>query len=292
MERLNDRTFLVGQSNGADLFASIPHDNTAYHATSRLPEGKSFGPSFADGLPGQDEDFTYLAHSTPIPASRSGQPECPGADVDTETLQCLLTAIDRLRRERNDLKRQLEFSQMEHKFAVEAWEARATASPLEDLRQNKVIVNPQPTVQGSIDAQASTQEKVVDLYQRRVKRLNLALTASSIVIERFQFSLDCATDNLDRVLQGKEDQNSEAQTRISMLEAQLTHTTKNLSEVEKQRIELLSRVEVIEGTTSRSQQETLDDKETLRRSKEELAQAQSQLVGLTNLLCGDGAGFS
>jgi chromosome segregation ATPase len=231
---------------------------------------------------GHDEDLTYLVHSTPIAGSQSSQRAFSREDINVDALERLLSAIDRIRAERDDLKRQLEFSQMEYKFAVEARETKGVATSSAESSQKPATVEKQLKAQDVV-IHAQTGNKLV-FHQNQVKRWGLALAASSIVIGRLTSKLDCVSGHLANAVQANKDLLSQAEGKIHMLEAELVRTNTTLSEVEQQRVELLSRVGIMEGMLGQSGHEALAEREVLQHSREELAQMQSQFADLTKVL--------
>ncbi|KAI0294920.1 hypothetical protein BC826DRAFT_1104398 [Russula brevipes] len=82
-------------------------------------------------LNSQQQTIRSLKNSESNVSTSSAPSEngCVGANTDVETMEKLLAAVDRLRSERDDLRRQLEFLKMESKFAIEALERKINSAP-------------------------------------------------------------------------------------------------------------------------------------------------------------------
>lgn len=249
----------------------MSQDNDTYRDTTETPRPNNFpGNTFEDGIMSLDGDSTYRVHSTPL--SRSTRTTAPGPqpEFDTDTVQRLLAAIDRIRGERDNLKQHLEFSEMEHKFAVEAFESELAATSSKDAASSQLEAEAQILRQ-----QATASATVV---VARVKRLNLALTASSIVIEHLQSRLERVPNYLDEVIQAKDDQLFEVVQRSSELEVQLAQTAANFESLSKERGELLSHLEAMEHRLRQSSEATSAETESHQKSRQELEQIRFQLT--------------
>ena len=127
--------------------------------------------------------------------------------TNAETVERLLTAVDRLRSERDDLRRQLEFLQVESKFTIEALENKINsgasnvqaAATTEDPRVHQL----QDEVQELLErlAKASSRSHK-DLSSSAVEssRLSLIASASLVMVEHLQTRIDHDSKAMDQTL--------------------------------------------------------------------------------------------
>lgn len=171
--------------------------------------------------------FTSLAKSRAdailgsIPAASSqAQPD----DATIATIERLLAAVDRLRIERDDLRRDVQFLESESRFAIESLEAKLSASI------------PAVASQGVTEV---TQSKTI------IERSALVATASAVVIRHLDFRYSqlqgelLVAENkcvdLQSLLQVKNQVIEQQVDKIYSLEAQLEQTTSNLQDLYKQK---------------------------------------------------------
>ena len=200
-----------------------------------------------------------------------------GPVTNVQTVEKLLTAVDRLRSERDDLRRQLEFLQVESKFTIEALEnkitfgdpsAEATATT-EDSR----VLQLQGEVQELLErlAKASSRSHK-DLSSSAIEssRLSLIASASLVMVEHLQTRVDhdsAAMDEtlieishlrsqLQNTLASSEDShhtNQSLQQSLLDLQHRLESITSSLHDTQRQRDELLLQVDHLQSQTVASE---------------------------------------
>ena len=218
------------------------------------------------------------------------QDDCEDATTDVETIQKLLSAVDRLRYERDELRRQLEFLQVESKFTIEGLENRInseatlikTTATTEDPRVSLL----QGEVQELLERLARTSSiACVDVPSSSVdsSRLGRIAPASLVMVGHLQTRVDCDIELKDQ-----------ARTEIAHLRSQLqdaaashdeslrtTHGVQQsvldmqhqLHDTQQQRDDLLLRVEHLQSQVA-----------TNARIREQCRELQSDLEATTTRL--------
>ncbi|KAI9444747.1 hypothetical protein H4582DRAFT_842831 [Lactarius indigo] len=208
--------------------------------------------------------------STPTSSATPSRPH-DGSVTDVETVEKLLAAVDRLRGERDDLRRQLEFLQIESKFTIEALEnkinsgassVKATATT-EDSR----VLQLQSEVQELLErlAKASSRSHV-DLSSSTIEssRLGLIASASLVMVEHLQTRVDHDDGAMDQALieishlrsqlqdtmaSSEESHHTSHTLQQALLDLQLRleSTTGGLHDTQRQRDDLLLQVERLQS---------------------------------------------
>ncbi|KAJ6621079.1 hypothetical protein B0H10DRAFT_2018578 [Mycena sp. CBHHK59/15] len=150
------------------------------------------------------------------------------ASVEAD-IERLLGAIERLRGERDDLRRDVHFLQSEAKFTEEASvganENAQSAMPDPQLRADMDVLQ-QRLAEVTVHEQAMLREN-----NEEIRRLGLAAMASAVVIEHLRSQAGAATEQLFN-----------AAHRLKSLDAALELADQNLVEMTKQRDEVLSQL--------------------------------------------------
>lgn len=173
----------------------------------------------------------------------------------------LLGAIDRLRGERDSLRRDLDFLENESRFAIRALEAKiASAVPVEDSMK---------------DGDQALEQK------QHIKHLSLATTASAVVVGHLQTQVDTMSADVTDIHTRLADAVKACEGKDAALDEmriELDRTICDLELVRKQRTELL---DLLETNTHISTQESERLESLYRETKDALEQAESQLSYLT-----------
>ncbi|KAH9065689.1 hypothetical protein EDB87DRAFT_1592501 [Lactarius vividus] len=220
----------------------------------------------------QQEEIRSLRATQSAPASSATLSHThDGPVTDVETVEKLLAAVDRLRGERDDLRRQLEFLQVESKFTIEALESKLNSgapsvkavATVEDSR----VLQLQSEVQELLGrlAKASSRSHV-DLSSSTVEssRLGLIASASLVMVEHLQTRVDLdgkATEQAlleishlrsqlqDTMASSEESYHTSHALQQSLLDLQLQleSTTGGLCDTQRQRDDLLLQVERLQS---------------------------------------------
>ncbi|KIK70614.1 hypothetical protein GYMLUDRAFT_209919, partial [Collybiopsis luxurians FD-317 M1] len=147
-----------------------------------------------------------------------------GPDKETvENMQRLLNAVDRLRAERDDLRRDMEFLDMESKFTIAALEAKVAS-----LSQTDV----------SRDSRADEQQK-------EIRRLQGLVMGCGIVIRHIDsgsLNLESWYNSACSSLEEKTQKLALTENRLHETESRLTSTIQLLEETTTHRNDVLSRL--------------------------------------------------
>ncbi|KZT08687.1 uncharacterized protein LAESUDRAFT_648603 [Laetiporus sulphureus 93-53] len=227
----------------------------------------------------QDANFR-IRYCPPRLLTASLPSSSPRTDAVTEaSVQRLLSAIDRLRGERDQLRRDLEFLSAENKFAVEDLQAKlaeAMAAPSPPLTKAGCAME----VDGDELAISMTK-----LIQTERTALVFALVAQHAQTER-----EAGLSQIEHLLQQldnarwecEETRNNLAEKearddRVSVLEMSLETTMQSLRTAETQ-------VSALRASTERLQSESSREHEAYEETRSSLAEAQACLVKLTQAL--------
>ncbi|KDQ15628.1 hypothetical protein BOTBODRAFT_283613 [Botryobasidium botryosum FD-172 SS1] len=141
------------------------------------------------------------------PANEPPSFQTPPEDeaMDPEQVAELLIAVERLRAERNDLRRTLSFSQVESKSLVEMLdqqvksahaEAREREQALESLQAELEVAYKRLSILEPTQQELAAVNKDLDLACRQVSRLELLSTGAFTAAQHIQLKLDAAEDAL------------------------------------------------------------------------------------------------
>ena len=141
-------------------------------------------------------------------------------DVAVAHVERLLSAIDRLRGERDALRRQVHFLETEAKFAVEA---------------------------SNMNSRTSTGSETKTVPQGLLRRMDLAVTTSAVVIGYLQRQADAAADQFTDDLTIMRHQLNEKEERLTEFEVKLEVTVQCLSDATSQCSDLQSQIYLLES---------------------------------------------
>ena len=264
--------------------------NAFAEPTFRIPVtvGQSISrETFEDNLMEADADLTYLIRSTPLRPdnSRSNRRTSLGQQpVDYEVVERLLATIDRLRGERDDVKGHLEFSQVEHKFAVQAYEHRILALSSEtDSDKSLEVSNLEEEIRRLREEANMALAKVED-SQLEARRSQLAASAFSLVIERVRENGEHLTSQYGVSLRTNEELLSDANQRVNVAESQLSEAIHRYDQAEHNCQLLSARVEELEGVIQRFGQEASENTDGYRRLGEDLEAAKAAVDHLRKVI--------
>ena len=264
--------------------------NAFAEPTFRIPvtTGQSISrETFEDNLMEADADLTYLIRSTPLRPdnSRSNRRTSLGQQpVDYEVVERLLATIDRLRGERDDVKGHLEFSQVEHKFAVQAYEHRILALSSEtDSDKSLEVSNLEDEIRRLREEANMALAKVED-SQLETRRSQLAASAFSLVIERVRENSEHLTTQYGVSLRTNEELLSDANQRVNVAESQLSEAIHRYDQAEHNCQLLSARVEELEGVIQRLGQEASENTDVYRRLGEDLEAAKAAVDHLRKVI--------
>ena len=191
--------------------------------------------------------------------------------TDVETVEKLLAAVDRLRGERDDLRRQLEFLQVESKFTVEALENKinsgASSVKAATTTEDPRVLQLQSEVQELLErlAKASSRSHMgLSSSAMEASRLGLMASASLVMVEHLQTRVDHDSEAKDQALIEISHLRSQLQDTMASseeshhtshtlqqslldLQLQLESSTDSLHDTQRQRDDLLLQIEHLQS---------------------------------------------
>ena len=235
----------------------------------------------------EDADLTYLIRSTPLRPdnARSNRRTSVGQQsVDYEVVERLLAAIDRLRGERDDVKGHLEFSQVEHKFAVQDFERRILDLSSATLSDRSLEVSNLEEEIRRLRSEANIALAKVEDSQLVVRRSQLAASAFSVVVDRVQANSEYLTTQYGASLRTNEELLSDATQRATVAESRLSEAVQQCGQAESSRQLLSSRVEELEGVIQRLGQEVSEREEARCQLNDDLETAKTTVDHLRKVI--------
>ena len=191
--------------------------------------------------------------------------------TNVQTVEKLLTAVDRLRSERDDLRRQLEFLQVESKFTIEALENKInfgdSSAQAATTTEGPRVLQLQGEVQELLErlAKASSRSHK-DLSSSAIEssRLSLIASASLVMVEHLQTRADHDSSAMDETLteishlrsqlqdtlassEGSHHTNHSLQQSLLDLQHRLESITSSLHDTQRQRDDLLLQVDHLQS---------------------------------------------
>ena len=233
---------------------------------------------FEDNLLEEDADLTYLIRSTPLRPdnTRSNRRTSIGQQpVDYEVVERLLATIDRLRSERDDVKGHLEFSQVEHRFAVQDFQHRILALSSTTQSDRSLEVSNLEEEIRLLREEANIALAKVEDSQLEVKRSQLAASAFSVVVDRVRENSEYLTAQYGSSLRTNEELLSDAKRRASVAESQLSEAVQRYDQAEYDRQLLSSRMEELEGVIQRLGHEASENRDAYRQLSDDLEAAKA-----------------
>lgn len=235
----------------------------------------------------EDADLTYLIRSTPLRPdnARSNRRASIGQQpVDYEVVERLLATIDRLRGERDDVKGHLEFSQVEHKFAVQAFERRILALSSDTASDKSLEVSDLEEEIRQLRAGTNIALAKVEDSQLEARRSRLAASAFSIVVDRVRVNGEHLAAQYDASLRSNEELLSEANQRASAAESQLSEAVQRYDQAQHSRQLLSSRVEELEGVIQKLSQDACENENSYRQLNDDLQAAKATMDHLRKVI--------
>jgi chromosome segregation ATPase len=133
-------------------------------------------------------DSVFLVPTSSAPSANG----CVDAAADVETIEKLLAAVDRLRSERDELRRQLEFLQVESKFTIEALESKinsgATLTTVATTDEDPRVSQLEGEVQELLERLARRETLPSSAIDS--SRLGLITSASLVMVGHLQTQID------------------------------------------------------------------------------------------------------
>lgn len=253
-----------------------------------VPVGQSISrQTFEDNLMEEDADLTYLIRSTPLRPDNvcSNRRTSIGQhSVDYEVVERLLATIDRLRSERDDVKGHLEFSQVEHRFAVQAFQHKILAlSSTTGSDKSLEVSNLEAEIRRLREETNIALAKVED-SQLESRRSQLAASAFSVVVGHVRANSENLVAHYGASLRSNGELLSDANQRASVAESQLLEAVQRYDQVEHDRQLLLSRVEELEGAIHTLSQEASESKDVHRQLNDDLEAAKVSVDRLRKVI--------
>ena len=248
--------------------------------------------TFDEGLLSADDGPTFPLHSTPLhhPAElvRSRTPSVP--PPDDAAVEKLLSAIDRLRGERDGLRRDLEYLQAESKFTIQAMEEKLAAT-LAGVHSAGTIEQ----LHVEINALREQLSKASHGQAQPVRRplLELKTTASLIMVghlqsrledqdrdayeelERSRAEMDLLHLQLDDATSANEDQQRiivELDETLNQTHLRLEACLQDLHNTEYRRDELIARVSLLQSQINELKAGHAQTETDLQQAEEQLSE--------------------
>ena len=178
------------------------------------------------------DQLAFLVSTSSVPSADG----CVDGAADVETIEKLLAAVDRLRSERDELRRQLEFLQVESKFTIEALECKinsgVTPSKVATADEDPRVSQLQGEVQELLERLArvnSRSQMVSPPSAIDSSRLGLIASATLVMVGHLQTQIDHDIELSD-------------QTRVEMLDV-----NQQLDDTRQQRDDLLLQVDHLQS---------------------------------------------
>ncbi|OBZ79957.1 hypothetical protein A0H81_01552 [Grifola frondosa] len=211
-----------------------------------------------------------VPQSSFVPRSPAAADEATAAVVER-----LLGAIERLRAERNDLRRRLEFVDAENKFKIEALETKLAAS------SSAMVVDDSEV--DMLKAHLAQQEG----SQRRVASYARAVTALSIVVQHVEARRDEVVIHVESLLRDLTDSHNRVECvgqtlqdrehQATEMQHQLSAATQSLESMEIQLSGLKSTTQLLENELSK-------ERAAHQETGSSLAHVEAQLMHATRSL--------
>ncbi|KIJ22018.1 hypothetical protein PAXINDRAFT_124443 [Paxillus involutus ATCC 200175] len=186
--------------------------------------------------------------------TRDGAPAYADESALADRIETLLQAIDRLRNERDELKRALEFSEVEYRITSEGSQARIA------VLTKQLSERPDETM----TVESGPRSRSMDLV--RMKHLASCATTFSIVISNLQSHLELSGGRLSTVCADLASSDSRLHETLALVDRQ----KQSLGASEREHEFLLQKLEALAEELSRSEQQR-------SRSSRELGDLQAQI---------------
>ncbi|KAF9567768.1 hypothetical protein CPC08DRAFT_680446 [Agrocybe pediades] len=234
-----------------------------------------------DPLMGDDGcliDMETLEPSSTAP-TRSTSTKQPEVDMDTVSqMERLLNAVDRLRHERDTLRRDLQFVETESKFAIEALEAKlaASASP----SSNEQTMHTIEQLRAEMDEMHAQFVSVTESMSESLRMKNLKIRELRVQVEALTIVVGhAASVSDDPDLSWTEDGLSESQSGLKELEERYEEMSGALEAMTNERNELYERLRHRDDEWQEAVESLKMDEQD---AQERLEQAMCELAELNN----------
>ncbi|KAF9015686.1 hypothetical protein BDQ17DRAFT_1295683 [Cyathus striatus] len=215
-------------------------------------------------------------------------PELPNAVITY--IERLLAAIERIRDDRNNLRRNLEFLETESKFSIDALESQLTS------KTNELEIQKARRDEGAVN------ERIADSNAINVKHLEKVAMVSAITVGCLSEYIESSDLRLADALTSNQHMRGQvvqavgvAEEKINKLEQQLRVATASLEDLSQERDTLKSQWESLRYEREQMKLEDLDKDDTLQQLGQQFHEVTKQLsdveserdslsVQVTNLL--------
>ncbi|KAJ7786606.1 hypothetical protein B0H16DRAFT_1491052 [Mycena metata] len=168
-----------------------------------------------------------------------------------QDVERLLGAIDRIRGERDDARRTLEFQQIESKFAEEALHARIAALTANNANAPATVEAEVQLLQQQLTAVASHEQSVLHQKNQEIRRMGRTAMASAVVIEHLRSQAGLASEELFSASTTSENAMEDVCQKLKDVELQLGAAAQSLEAMTRQRDELLTQLVLKESEWKR-----------------------------------------
>ncbi|KAG2156547.1 uncharacterized protein EDB93DRAFT_1127280 [Suillus bovinus] len=199
-----------------------------------------------------DGSFLYPNCSTPLPPTRTNGSDHPGEAALANYIETLLSAVDRIRSERDDLRRTLEFSQTEARITLQTLEKRIHT--------------------------LTKEANEASVHNQQSKRLVLCITALGVVVNHLRSRLHAAEQN--QVLEHSK-LVTERDATLRDLQSKFEASCQQLAVSEESRNHLLLLVTTLEAKVQSLTAEVQAAESSHEDTRDALQQAEEQLADFT-----------
>ncbi|KAH7930915.1 hypothetical protein BV22DRAFT_1053449 [Leucogyrophana mollusca] len=233
------------------------------------------------------------SYSTSPPAPALVQPPHPDESTVAGYIETLLSAVDRLRGERADLKRALDFLETESRITVDG--LREELAAVRRHSTEMIAEDPKGSLREQLAEMSAHHNLLIDAKVQQNKHLSLASTAFAITISHLQTRLLALEDQLVEVaahwttakassddschlVQDCNRSLESSSSQVEDLQSRLDAAAQDLAQSEQRRGELLVLVTNLESDVCALQREAEVGTTARRETHEALKRAEAQIA--------------
>ncbi|GBE77563.1 hypothetical protein SCP_0104410 [Sparassis crispa] len=219
-----------------------------------------------------------------ITASLQNPPSSPGFQTEA-TVQRLLNAIDRLREERDALRRDLEFIKAENRFAVEDLQAKLAAAHASDIAARSASVTDEVSQREILELLATRKELERRLAHHERATTVLALVAQYVDNQRLgdlaqvELLLESLAHSNCQLLDAQE-----YVLRVAMLDEQVQHLQTQLAASAQETDAARSQVSFLQSAVQTLEDDISRERGAREETATSLAHVEAEVADITHAL--------